>query len=953
MASTFTRPLGALRKTLAAGRPSQAGLFSRNRRSGGRHVLRFETLESRHLLNGDGVGVLADPLVSIPEDLQGAPGQVVVAPVNIDDADGVRAAEIHIQYDTVLLDADNSGVRPGSVWPETNTSLFPNVDDAAGTIEVWVFGIEPLGPGAGSLIEIDFTVAEDVCEGQAEPTIETQLILTQVILNEGAIPAQTSDGLITILCNDPPTVELTNTVDTLPEDTDTTSRIKVADIVVTDDSIGTNELDLSGPDAQLFEVEPVSGTGAFGAILYLKAGTVLDHETQDELNVTVEVDDPEVGEDPDDTASLSIAISDVNEPPTVALMNTVDSIAENADTTSRVKVADIVVTDDALGDNQLSLVGPDAGMFEIDGTELYLKAGESLDHESNPVLDVTVQVDDPEVGTSADDTAGLAIEVTDVNEPPTVSLTNTVLTLPEDTDTSSRVKVADIVVTDDDLGTNDLSLSGPDAGSFEIDGTVLYLKAGTILDFETNPQLDVIVEVDDSEVGVTPDDTAGLSIEVTNVNETPSLTLPPRQATDINTPLVFSQVGGNPIRVDDVDAGDGELELTFDATNGSLPFRTFTGTLAEINVALDGLVFSPTEDFEGTATVTITVDDQGHSGVGGAQQVSGQVQIDVGRSATVSGFVYADTNRNDRPDEHEGVPGVLITLSGEGVTLETWTDDQGWYEFRELLGGTYTIDERQPYCMIDGDGNRLSNVEVAAAQDTVGQNFRELGLKPQYVYNRLYSTTVMPIGSEAWLALIRQIVADGERDAGRTPTSPPAVTQQILQQGSEVVVRGTNGDDDFAFVAADTGDGQHEVKLNGETHHFDASVVSSILFDGGLGVDTATLTGSTAADQFDVVAKSASLRGAGYVAEVVRTEKTTTNAGTGAAQDKAALADSAADDVLRAEIDSASLAAFYYEHVLREFEEITALSSHGGQDKKAVDEAIDYLLTTDGPWIDL
>ena len=53
-----------------------------------------------------------------------------------------------------------------------------------------------------------------------------------------------------------------------------------------------------------------------------------------------------------------------------------------------------------------------------------------------------------------------------------------------------------------------------------------------------------------------------------------------------------------------------------------------------------------------------------------------------------------------------------------------------------------------------------------------------------------------------------------------------------------------------------------------------------------------------------------------------------------------------------AELDFASLTAFYYEHVLHEFDEITALSSHGGQDTKAVDEAIDFLLTTDGPWIE-
>ena len=98
-------------------------------------------------------------------------------------------------------------------------------------------------------------------------------------------------------------------------------------------------------------------------------------------------------------------------------------------------------------------------------------------------------VDDPTVGATPDGTAALSIAVTDVNEPPTVSLTNTVTTLAEDTDTATRMKVADIVVTDDALGTNVLSLSGADAALFEIDGGVLYLKAGAVLDYRDEPAI--------------------------------------------------------------------------------------------------------------------------------------------------------------------------------------------------------------------------------------------------------------------------------------------------------------------------------------------------------------------------------------------------------------------------------------------------------------------------------
>ena len=63
------------------------------------------------------------------------------------------------------------------------------------------------------------------------------------------------------------------------------------------------------------------------------------------------------------------------------------------------------------------------------------------------------------------------------------------------------MKVADITITDDGAGTNNLTLSGNDAALFEVFDGDLYLKAGTVLDFEGNPTLDVTVAVDDPAVG--------------------------------------------------------------------------------------------------------------------------------------------------------------------------------------------------------------------------------------------------------------------------------------------------------------------------------------------------------------------------------------------------------------------------------------------------------------------
>jgi hypothetical protein len=50
-------------------------------------------------------------------------------------------------------------------------------------------------------------------------------------------------------------------------------------------------------------------------------------------------------------------------------------------------------------------------MFEIEAGVLYLKAGSVLDHDSNPVPDVTVDVDDVTVGATPDDAVDLVVNI--------------------------------------------------------------------------------------------------------------------------------------------------------------------------------------------------------------------------------------------------------------------------------------------------------------------------------------------------------------------------------------------------------------------------------------------------------------------------------------------------------------------------------------------------------------
>src|SRR5262249_23139399 len=120
-------------------------------------------------------------------------------------------------------------------------------------------------------------------------------------------------------------------------------------------------------------------------------------------------------------------------------------------------------------------------------------------------------------------TKAITISLNDVNEAPTaVNLNNPTATLAENTSTASRVKIADIVVSDDALGTNALALTGADAASFEIYNGGLYLKAGVALDFETKTNYAVTVTADDTSVGNSPDSSKSFTLGVSDVDEAPS-----------------------------------------------------------------------------------------------------------------------------------------------------------------------------------------------------------------------------------------------------------------------------------------------------------------------------------------------------------------------------------------------------------------------------------------------
>ncbi len=176
------------------------------------------------------------------------------------------------------------------------------------------------------------------------------------------------------------------------------------------------------------------------------------------------------------------------------------------------------------------------------------------------------------------------------NDAATVELTDAMGSIAENTEMSVRIKVADILIVDDGYGTNVVSLAGPDATAFEIDGSSLYLRSGIVLNFEAKNSFSVTVHVDDTSIAGDPDNVVQHVLNVADINELVTLT-----SQDVSLTGEVQTLLSNSGTWNDPESGDVEL----------------TATLGEVVKSANGTwnwSYSPNE-VVANQVVTITAND--------------------------------------------------------------------------------------------------------------------------------------------------------------------------------------------------------------------------------------------------------------------------------------------------------------------------------------------------------
>ena len=137
-----------------------------------------------------------------------------------------------------------------------------------------------------------------------------------------------------------------------------------------------------------------------------------------------------------------------------------------------------------------------------------------------------------------------------------------------------------------------------------------------------------------------------LAANLAPVNSVPSEV----QTTRMSHPLAFTSFRENLISTSDADAGQNPVQVTLTAEHGKISLyehdpnggltysvgdgtqddtMTFSGKLSDINQALQWVIFWPTGEYVGEASITITTNDNGYLGTGGAKEDTDTISINV------------------------------------------------------------------------------------------------------------------------------------------------------------------------------------------------------------------------------------------------------------------------------------------------------------------------------------
>lgn len=466
--------------------------------------------------------------------------------------------------------------------------------------------------------------------------------LTIQVTDNGAPPLASSAQLVVNIgnINDPPT--LANQTVNLPENSAVGTLVTTANGADPEGqsltyAITAGNTNANGTIPGVFSINP-----ATGAITVAKPAA-LDFENQPPFNLTVMVTDsgnPALSA----SAVIRVVLTDVNDAPRV--YNASKTIVENLPTGTLVLDYKIVASDRDRPAQTLTYAitgGNTSNAFAINPTTglITVNNAAAIDFETNPIFNLTIQVTD-NGAPPLSSTATLTINLTNVNDPPTIPPQAFSLT----ENSPLGTVVGTVTSSDGDAGqTRTYAITAGNAnGAFSINAVTGEIRVANpaAIDFETTPVFTLTVSAtDNGNPAATGNGT--VTISLLNVNDPP--TILPQTFSVAENSAAGTQVG----TVVAVEADPGQ-SLTYAITAGNtlnaFSINSSTGVLT-VNNPL-ALNFEATPQFQ----LTVRVIDNGQP----AQQRSALVTVDL-------------TNVNEVPKFALNNPSFTIAESSPAGTI--------------------------------------------------------------------------------------------------------------------------------------------------------------------------------------------------------------------------------------------------------------------------------------------
>ncbi len=241
----------------------------------------------------------------------------------------------------------------------------------------------------------------------------------------------------------------------------------------------------------------------------------------------------------------------------------------------------------------------------------FLTAGERP-NETPRTIDISF-----ENATLSSNVATATINVLEVNDPP-IAVDDAGVFAPEDT----PINNINVLGNDSDGDGDTISVISATAAN----GSVTINADGT-LNYTPNPGFNgddtITYTISDGRGGT---DTATVPVSISAIDDPPVIDAPITAVTQEDTPLEFSAANGNALSISD--AEDGVQTVTLSVTNGTFSLSqttgltftdgdgsedgtmTFSGSIDDINAALEGAQFVSDPDYNGDAKLTITTVDE-------------------------------------------------------------------------------------------------------------------------------------------------------------------------------------------------------------------------------------------------------------------------------------------------------------------------------------------------------